>query len=110
MKFLLIALWFLTSCSTVSEDGFLNQVMEKIAYDTDKLTTKRGEFSSDGREFNFEGGNIPLKISKAIDQNTARYIEKNTGIHTEYKFSINGNKLTIDAENGQPPNTLYLNN
>ncbi len=110
MKFLLIALLFLTSCSTVSEDGFLNQVMGKIAYDTDSIITKRGEFSSDGREFNFVGGTIPIKIYKAKDQNTAYYIEKKTGVTTRYKFSINGNELTIDAENGQPPNTLYLNN
>ena len=110
MKFLLITLLFLTSCSTVSEDSFTNQVMGKIAYDTDKLTTKRGGFSSDGREFSFVEGNIPLKISKAIDQNTAYYIERNTGIHTEYKFSIDGSELTVHAENGQKPNTLFLNN
>ena len=110
MKILLIVLLFMTSCSTVSEDQFANQVMGKIAYDTDGLITKRGEFSSDGREFNFVGGTIPLKIYKAKDQNTAYYIEKKTGVTTRYIFSLDANKLTIDAENGQVPYTLYLNN
>jgi len=110
MKILLIVLWFLTSCSTVPEDGFLNQVKGETAYDTDSLITERGKFSNDGREFLFVGGTIPLKISKAVDQNTAYYIERNTGIHTEYKFSIDGDKLTVHAENGQAPFTLYLNN
>ena len=86
MKILFITLWFLTSCSTVSEDHFTNQVKGKIAYDTDNFITERGKFSSDGREFSFEGGGIPLNIYKAVDQNTAYYIEKKTGIHTKYKL------------------------
>ena len=110
MKILFITLWFLTSCSTVSEDHFTNQVKGKIAYDTDNFITERGKFSSDGREFSFEGGGIPLNIYKAVDQNTAYYIEKKTGIHTKYKFTIDGDKLTIHAENGQDSYSLYLNN
>lgn len=110
MRNLLMVLWFLTTCTTVAEDPFTDQVRGKIAYDTDSIVTKRGVFSSDGREFNFVGGELPLKIDKTVDQNTAYYIEKKTGIHTKYKFSIDGNKLTIDAENGQAPFTLYLNN
>ena len=109
IKLLILLSFFLTSCSSVPKEHFLNQVKGKIAYDTEAFINKRGRFSNDGKEFVFIDGSIPLKINEVIDQNTAYYIEHNIGVYTTAEFHINSNKLTIHEENGQDPFVLYLN-
>lgn len=108
IKLLITLIILLSSCSTVSEELFLNQVKGKIVYDTDKLITKRGDFSSDGKEFRYVGGSKPFKLFHTINENTAYYVQRYVGIHIKTKFSINQNELTIHEENGQPTVTVYL--
>ncbi|MGL5955232.1 MAG: hypothetical protein ACRC0X_01300 [Brevinema sp.] len=109
MKSMITILLMLSFCSVVSPEVFLNQVQGKKTYNDPALTKYIGEFSSDGRSFEFLEGNLPIDFERATSDRSAIYAERKTGIVTHYTFTVSGNTLGVEVDNGQPPFTLYLN-
>lgn len=111
MKNLLILLSLIIcacSASGANEEAFLNQVKGQTVYDTKELKTQRGQFSADGREFTFTGGTVPMVIHKALNDNSAYYVERMGGVSTRMTITIEGKDVTFAEQNGQKPFILYL--
>ncbi|MGL4676696.1 MAG: hypothetical protein ACRCWI_03410 [Brevinema sp.] len=109
MKLIIIMLFMLSFCSIVPSAPFLNKVQGKKIYNDPSLSEYIGGFSADGRQFEFLEGNLPINFEKALSDSSANYVEEKTGIITRYTFTVSGNLLDIEVDNGQAPFTIYLN-
>lgn len=106
--FLVFSVLLINACAaSVDPAAFLVQVKGKNILN-EGSTMVAGSFSPDGMTFNFAGGTIPMRLSRATSNNEAEYREQLLESVTRAYMTVNGQKITIDVQNGTPPQTFDL--